>query len=174
MAIWQHTLGPRVRDAIAVYYARHPDATPPEIEAWLRDRGFDAAPSDVEDYMAALDQHPDWRTGWINRNIHRYSPTFDPDEFLATRGYVEDDGWVVVEELREELDAAAAEEYEYPEREQDRRGEEDGRQGESAQPPAPILPHALGREDRLPGMALAGLALAASAGVATLTIALLR
>lgn len=125
--------------------------------------------------MAALDQNPDWRTGWINRNIHRYSPTFDPDGFLATRGYGEDDGWVVVEdEPSEDLDAAAAEEYEYPEREQDRRGEKDGHQGEAARRPAPILPQALGREDRLPGMALAVLALAASAGVATLTIALLR
>ncbi len=101
VAAWQYTLGARVRDAITVYYARYPDAKPGEIEAWLRDRGFDVSQSDVEDYMAALDSRPDWRSAWINRNIHRYADAFDPDQYLAMRGYGEDkEPHVVVEEVR--------------------------------------------------------------------------
>jgi len=175
VATWQHTLGSRVRDAIAAYYARYPDAAPGEIEAWLRDRGFDAGPTDVEEFMAALDSNPDWRTGWINRNIHRYSAAFDPDQFLATRGYGEDDGWQVVEdELEEKLEEAVGEEYEDAAWEEAGQAEEDEYHGEVVTATAPALPRALGGEDRLPGIALAVLGLAASAGVAALIIAVLR
>ena len=174
MATRHYTLGPRVPDAIAAYYARYPDAAAGEIEAWLRDRGFDVSPSDVEECMAALDSRPDWRTGWINRNIHRYSAAFDPDAFLATRGYGEDDGWQVVEDESEEaLDVAEGEEYENEEWEEGGQ-EEDEYNGEVVAVPASALPRALGGEDRLPGIALAVLGLAASAGVVMLIVAVLR
>lgn len=175
MATWQYTLSPRVRDAIAAYYARYPDATPGEIEAWLRDRGFDAGPTDVEEFMAALDSNPDWRTGWINRNIHRYSAAFDPDQFLATRGYGEDDGWQVVEdELEEGPEQREGEEYEDAAWEEAGQGEEDKYHGEVVTATAPALPRTLGGEDRLPGIALAVLGLAASAGVVILIVTVLR
>jgi hypothetical protein len=164
VATWQYTLGSRVRDAIAAYYARYPDATPAEVEAWLRDRGFNIGPTDVEEYMAALDSHPGWRTGWINRNIHRYSAAFDPDAFLATRGYGEDDGWQVAED---ELEEPEGQEYEDDEW-------EDDRQGKVVTATAPALPRPLGGEDRLPGIALAVLGLAATVGVTALIIAVLR
>ncbi len=175
MATWQYTLSPRVRDAIAAYYARYPDATPGEIEAWLRDRGFDAGPTDVEEFMAALDSNPDWRTGWINRNIHRYSAAFDPDQFLATRSYGEDDGWQVVEdELDEEFEEAEGEGYEDDEWEEGGQAEEDEHYGEVATTAAPALPRPLGGEERLPGIALAVLGLTASAGVVILIVTVLR
>ena len=175
MAAWQHILGPRARDAIAAYYARYPDATPGEIEAWLRDRGFEVGQSDVVDCMEALDSHPNWRTGWINRNIHRYSAAFDPDQFLATRGYGEDDGWRVAEdELAERIAEAEGDDHEEAAWEEDEQGEPDEYYGEVVPATAVALPGALSGEDRLPGIALAVLGLAVSAGVTALIIAVLR
>ena len=184
VAAWQYTLDARVRDAITVYYARYSDATPSEIEAWLRDRGFDVSLGDVEDYMAVLDSHPDWRSGWINRNIGRYSGAFDPDQFLATRSYgegsagqvSEDGSGEELEEGEEEYDdeelEEGEEEYEdeQPEEGELIRGEEYG--GEALAPTAPVP--TLGGEDRLPGIALAALGLAVSAGIIALAIVVLR
>lgn len=175
VATWQYTLSPRVRDAIAAYYARYPDATPGEIEAWLRDRGFDAGPTDVEEFMAALDSNPDWRTGWINRNIHRHSAAFDPDQFLATRGYGEDDGWQVVEDEPEKaLQETEGEEYEDDEWEEAGEGEEDEHYGEAVTAATLAMARPLGGEDRLPGITLAVFGLAASAGVVILIVTVLR
>jgi len=198
VAAWQHTLDARVRDAITVYYARYTDATPGEIEAWLRDRGFDVSLGDVEDYMAALDSRPDWRSAWINRNIGRYSGAFDPDQLLATRGYGEgsagqapedgseeelEEGEEGDEHEDEELEGGA-EEYERDELEEGEEEHEDeqleeeesitGEEyvGEALAPAAPVP--TLGREDRLPGIALAVLGLAVSAGIIGLVIVVLR
>jgi hypothetical protein len=185
VAAWQHTLDARVRDAINVYYARYSDATPGEIEAWLRDRGFDVSLGDVEDYMAALDSRPDWRSGWINRNIGRYSGAFDPDQFLATRSYGESRAGQVAEDESEEELEEGEEEYEdeelkegeeeeyedeQPEEGELFKGDEYG--GEALAPAAPVP--TLGGEDRLPGIALAVLGLAVSAGIIALAIFVLR
>jgi hypothetical protein len=169
VAAWQHTLDARVRDAINVYYARYSDATPGEIEAWLRDRGFDVSLGDVEDYMATLDSRPDWRSGWINRNIGRYSGAFDPDQFLAARSYGEGSAGQVSEDGSEE-ELEEGEEEEYDDEELEEGGEEHG--GEALAPAAPVP--ALGGEDRLPGIALAALGLAVSAGIIALAIVVLR
>jgi hypothetical protein len=171
VATWQHTLGSRAQDAIAAYYARYPDATAGEIAAWLGDRGFEAEASDIEGCMAALDSHRDWRTGWINRNIHLYSPDFDPDVYLAMRGHDEDDGWQVV---KDEFDEAESEEYEDGEWEEAGQGEDDERYGEAVAVGAPALARTLGGEDRLPGIALAVAGLAASAGVIALIVVAIR
>ena len=186
VAAWQHTLDARVRDAITVYYARYPDATPSEIEAWLRDRGFDVSLSGVEDCMAALDSRPDWRSGWINRNIGRYSGAFDPDQFLTTRSYGESRAGQVAEDgSEEELEEGEAEdEYEDEELEEGEEEHEDeqleegefitGEEhvGEALASAAPVP--TLGREDRLPGIALAVLGLAVSAGIIGLVVVVLR
>jgi hypothetical protein len=185
VAAWQYTLDARVRDAITVYYARYSDATPGEIDAWLRDRGFDVSLGDVEDYMAALDSGPDWRSGWINRNIGRYSGAFDPDQFLATRSYGEGSAGQVAEDgSEEELEEGEEGEYEDEELEEGEEEHEDeqleegesitGEEyvGEALAPAAPVP--TLGREDRLPGIALAVLGLAMSAGIIALAIVVLR
>jgi hypothetical protein len=185
VAAWQYTLGARVRDAITAYYARYPDAKPGEIEAWLRDRGFDVSLSDVEDYMAALDSRPDWRSAWINRNIHRYADAFDPDQYLAMRSYGEDkEPRVVVEEESADGPEEGEEESEAEETEEGE-GEyedEESEEGEDAQgeefsvealAPAVSAP-VLGGEDRLPGIALAVVGLAVSAGIIAVVIAVLR
>jgi hypothetical protein len=182
VAAWQHTLSADTRDAITVYYARYPDATPSEIEAWLQDRGFDVSQSDIEDYMAALDSRPDWRSAWINRNISRYSGPFDPDQFLATRSRSQDKAWQVAEEeseeeyedeeLEEGEDAEGEDEYEDEELEEgeDTQGEE---YTAEVLPPTVAVPTLPG-EDRLPGIALAVVGLAASAGIIALVIVILR
>jgi hypothetical protein len=184
VAAWQYTLGARVRDAITVYYARYPDAKPGEIEAWLRDRGFDVSLSDVEDYMAALDSRPDWRSAWINRNIHRYADAFDPDQYLAMRSYGEDKESQVVEEESADGPEEGEEESEDEESEEGEEEYEDGEteegedaQGEeySAEALAPTLAApTLGGEDRLPGIALAVVGLAVSAAIIAVVIVVLR
>jgi hypothetical protein len=185
VAAWQNTLRPLVRDAIAAYYARYPDAKPGEIEAWLRDRGFDVGLSDVEDCMAALDSRPNWRTGWINRNIHRYAGDFDPDQFLATRSYREDAGWQVAEdEFEEEAEEERAEE-EYEEGEEEEYDEEEdweeneyGEEGVYHGGVVTGVPSGVARpvggEDRLPGLLLGVLGLAVSGGIIALVIVVLR
>jgi len=156
-----------------VYYARYPDATPSEIEAWLRDRGFDVSLSGVEDCMAALDSRPDWRSGWINRNIGRYSGAFDPDQFLATRSYGEGSAGQVAEDgSEEELEEGEEGEYEDEELEEGESITGEEYVGEALAPAAPVP--TLGREDRLPGIALAVLGLAMSAGIIALAIVVLR
>jgi len=171
VAAWQYTLGARVRDAITVYYARYPDATPGEIEAWLRDRGFDVSLSDVEDYMAALDSRPDWRSAWINRNIHRYADAFDPDQYLAMRSYGEDkESQVVVEEESAQGPEKGEEEHEDEESEESEEEYEDEELEEGEDVLAPML----GGEDRLPGIALAVVGLAVSGGIIAVVIAVLR
>jgi hypothetical protein len=170
-----------------VYYARYPDATAGEIEAWLRDRGFDVGLSDVEDCMAALDSRPDWRTGWINRNIHRYAEAFDPDQFLVTRSYRTGERLQVVEDGAEgELEEEWEEEYEDDELEEGDQEDEESEdeyedvEFQEAQPmmgeeiaPASLVT-TLGGEDRLPGIVLAAVGLAVSAAVAALVVLALR
>ena len=154
-----------------MYYARYPDATPSEIEAWLRDRGFDVSLSGVEDCMAALDSRPDWRSGWINRNIGRYSGAFDPDQFLTTRSYGESRAGQVAEDEYEELEEGE-EEHEDEQLEEGEfiTGEEHVGEALASAAPVPTL----GREDRLPGIALAVLGLAVSAGIIGLVVVVLR
>lgn len=155
-----------------MYYARYPDATAGEIEAWLRDRGFDVGLSGVEDCMAALDSRPGWRTGWINRNIHHYAAGFDPDQYLATRSYGEESGWQVMEDESGDEVEDEGEEYEDDEVEEEEPivVEE---YGGKALAPASSVPM-LGGEDRLPGIVLAVVGLAVSAVIAALAIVAFR
>ena len=167
MTVWQPRLGGRVRDAITAYYARYPDATPEEIEAWLTDRGFKVTRTDIEDLMAALDTEPDWRTGWVNRNIGTLTEAFDPDQFLLS-GESEDQemaaGSVGVSD--EEVLAAA----ESCAGEEEVEDSEDLEELETAD--------GAGVEDTagvdwLPGVVLGGVGLAITIGIAALILALL-
>ncbi len=169
MAVWEHRLRARVRDGIAAYYARYPDATPDEIEAWLTDRGFAVTRGDIEEFMAALESEPNWRTGWVNRHISWGSGDFDPDQFLL---FGEDAGKeqapagaAVAEEELADVEDMADEAVESEEDDEDW-SEEEGSD-------VALAPSA-GGADWLPGMALAAAVLVVSGGIVALIFAVLR